>query len=139
MYLCIHMYLFAVLKMKLFTVLYLQEKPYSFNYSILDEKTGITHSRDESSDDQGVIRGTYEVDTHSLFLSCTNDYLATWHHHTVITVTAGKGFINNVLMFTKTKLHLLLKTSINVNYKFRNFTLRAYSDLATIFRPRQKK
>ena len=39
----------------------LQGQPYSFNYSILDDKTGITHSRDESSDDEGVIRGTYEV------------------------------------------------------------------------------
>ena len=38
-----------------------QGKPYSFNYSILDEETGVTHSRDESSDEKGVIRGSYEV------------------------------------------------------------------------------
>ena len=38
-----------------------QDKPYSFNYSILDEETGVTHSRDESSDEKGVIRGSYEV------------------------------------------------------------------------------
>ena len=37
------------------------EPGYSFNYSILDEETGVTHSRDESSDEKGVIRGSYEV------------------------------------------------------------------------------
>ena len=41
--------------------LYFQEKPYSFNYSILDEETGISHAREESSDDRGVVRGSYEV------------------------------------------------------------------------------
>ena len=39
----------------------MQEKPYSFNYSILDEETGISHSREESSDDRGVVRGAYKV------------------------------------------------------------------------------
>ena len=38
-----------------------QGKPYSFNYSILDEDTGVTHSRDETSDHEGVVRGSYEV------------------------------------------------------------------------------
>ena len=42
-------------------LLYFQEKPYSFNYSILDEETGISHSREESSDDRGVVRGAYKV------------------------------------------------------------------------------
>ena len=42
-------------------LLYFQEKPYSFNYSILDEETGISHAREESSDDRGVVRGNYEV------------------------------------------------------------------------------
>ena len=43
-----------------------QGKPYSFNYSILDEDTGVTHSRDETSDHEGVVRGSYEVILHSL-------------------------------------------------------------------------
>ena len=42
-------------------MIYLQGTPYSINYSILDEETGITHSRDESSDDRGVVRGSYQV------------------------------------------------------------------------------
>jgi hypothetical protein len=36
-------------------------KAYSFNYSILEERTGLHHSRDEARDEDGHIRGNYEV------------------------------------------------------------------------------
>jgi hypothetical protein len=37
------------------------KKSYAFEYSVNDESTGFTHSRKESSDENGVVRGAYEV------------------------------------------------------------------------------
>ncbi len=48
-------------------------KAYSFNYSILEERTGLHHSRDEARDEDGHIRGNYEVSLSSssfYMLSC---------------------------------------------------------------------
>ena len=36
-------------------------KPYSFSYTIFDENTGLTHARDETADEEGVVVGSYEV------------------------------------------------------------------------------
>ena len=36
-------------------------KPYSFSYTIYDENTGLTHARDETADEEGVVVGSYEV------------------------------------------------------------------------------
>ena len=36
-------------------------KPYSFSYTIYDENTGLTHARDETADEEGVVAGSYEV------------------------------------------------------------------------------
>ena len=38
-------------------------RPYSFNYSILEERTGLLHSRDEARDQDGLVKGNYEVST----------------------------------------------------------------------------
>ncbi len=34
-----------------------------FNYSILEETTGLHHSRDEARDQEGRVKGSYEVRT----------------------------------------------------------------------------
>ena len=42
-------------------------KPYSFNYSVQDERTGVLHSRDEARDETGHVKGNYEVGTRNIF------------------------------------------------------------------------
>ena len=42
-------------------------KPYSFNYSVQDERTGVLHSRDEARDETGHVKGNYEVGTSYLY------------------------------------------------------------------------
>ena len=37
------------------------EKSYAFEYSVQEDLTGITHSRKETADENGVVRGVYEV------------------------------------------------------------------------------
>ena len=37
------------------------KKPYAFEYSVQDDLTGITHSRKETADINGVVRGVYEI------------------------------------------------------------------------------
>ncbi len=37
------------------------KEPYAFSYTILDENTGLTHSREEEGDEHGVVVGSYEV------------------------------------------------------------------------------
>ena len=37
------------------------KKSYAFEYSVQEDFTGITHSRKETADENGVVRGVYEV------------------------------------------------------------------------------
>eukprot|EP00095_Tigriopus_kingsejongensis_P006792 snap_masked-scaffold608_size125128-processed-gene-0.5 protein:Tk06792 transcript:snap_masked-scaffold608_size125128-processed-gene-0.5-mRNA-1 annotation:"GK10226" len=39
----------------------LQKHAYGFSYSVFDENTGLTHAREESGDENGVVTGSYEV------------------------------------------------------------------------------
>ena len=46
------------------TQIYFQEslkKSYTFEYSVQEDVTGITHSRKETADENGVVRGVYEI------------------------------------------------------------------------------